>query len=52
VQRKAVIEILLVQESLTRSAREIEEDILKEFTEGYLTIPWSERIEKIKVVEA
>jgi len=52
MQRKVVIEILLVPESLTRSSREIEEEILKEFIEGYLVIPWSEKIEKIRVVEA
>lgn len=49
--KKAIIEILLVPESLDKSSKEIEEEILKEFREGFLMIPYSDRIEKIKIVE-
>jgi len=49
--RKVIIEILLVPESLDRRSREIAEDILKEFREGFLKIPWGYEIEKVRVVE-
>jgi len=49
--KKAIIEILLVPESLEKSSQEIEEEILKEFHEEFLIIPYGDRIEKIKIVE-
>jgi len=49
--KKIIIEILLVPESLDKQPDEIVDDILKEFHEGFLTIPWSCEIEKIRVVE-
>jgi len=52
MKRKVTIEILLVQESLEKKPSEIEDEIWKEFHEGYLVIPWSLRIEGIKVVDS
>ena len=49
--KKVIIEILLVPQSLDKPSDEIEDEILKEFREGFLMIPWSYKIEKIKVVE-
>ena len=49
--RKAIIEILLVPESLDKRSDEIEEEILKAFRDGFLVIPWSYDIEKIRVLE-
>jgi len=49
--KKVIIEILLVPQSLDKSSDEIEDEILKEFREGFLMIPWGYKIEKIKVVE-
>ncbi len=49
--KKVIIEILLVPESLDKRSDEIEDEILKEFREGPLMIPWSCEIEKISVVE-
>jgi len=49
--KKVIIEILLVPESLDKESDEIEGEILKEFREGFLMIPWSYEIEKISVVE-
>ena len=49
--KKAIIEILLVPESLDKPSDEIEDEILKEFREGFLMIPWSAKIEKIRVVD-
>jgi len=49
--KKIVIEILLVPESFDKPSDEIRSEILKEFSEGFLRIPWSCKIEKIMVVE-
>lgn len=49
--KKIIIEILLVPESLDKRSDEIEGEILKEFRESFLRIPWSYEIEKIRVVE-
>ena len=49
--KKVIIEILLVPESLNKQSDEIEDEILKEFREGFLVIPWSYEIEKVSVVE-
>ncbi len=46
-----MIEILLVPESEDREAREIEDDVQKEFNERNLVVPWSNTVEKIKVLE-
>jgi hypothetical protein len=49
--KKVIMKILLVPESVDKRSDEIAEDILKEFREGFLMIPWSREIEKIRVVE-
>lgn len=49
--KKVIIEILLVPESIDKRTDEIEGEILKEFREGFTTIPWSYEIEKIRVVD-
>ena len=49
--KKVIIEILLVPQSLDKPSDENEDEILKEFREGFLMIPWGYKIEKIKVVE-
>lgn len=45
------IEAVLVPESLEKQSREIKRDVLKEFNEGNLRIPWVCRLEKIRFVE-
>ncbi len=50
--RKVIIEILLVPESLNTSSEEIEDDILKELQDGFLIIPWSAKLEEIRVLDA
>lgn len=49
--KKAVIEILLVPESLDKPPGEIEAEILREFLEGFIMIPWGAKIEKIRVID-
>jgi hypothetical protein len=49
--KKVIIEILLVPQSLDKPSDENEDEILKEFREGFLMNPWGYRIEKIKVAE-
>ena len=49
--KRAIVEILLVPESLDKRSDEIEDEILKEFREGFLMIPWSAEIGKIRVVD-
>lgn len=49
--KKVIIEVLLVPESLNKRSDEIREEILKAFREGFLVIPWSYDIEKIKIIE-
>ncbi len=50
--KKLIIEILLVPESLDKKCNEIESEILKEFNEGFLRIPWGHKTEKVRVVDA
>ena len=50
--KKVIIEILLVPESLDKPSNEIKDEILKEFSEDFLRIPWSAEIEKIRIVDA
>jgi len=50
--KKLIIEFLLVPESLDKKSDEIKSEILKEFNEGFLGIPWCYKIEKVRVVNA
>jgi len=49
--KKVIIEAVLVPETIGRRAQEIEKEILKEFQNGSLLIPWCDKVEKIRVVE-
>ena len=51
MNRKVIIEILLVPESLEKKSSEIEDEIVTEFHQGSLVIPWSLKIESIKVID-
>jgi len=47
--KKAVIEISLVDESLEANNEQIEKDIIDELSEG--AIPWCKQVEKVVVEE-
>lgn len=47
--KKAMIEVLLVEESDEKTNREIEKEILEELTENMHAIPWAAKIEKTTV---
>ena len=49
--RRLILEILLVPESKEKKPKEIEDEILREFNEGHLIVPWSRKIEKIRIIE-
>lgn len=49
--KRAIIEIVLVPEASERLPDEIEREILTELCEGFLRIPWSYEIGRVKVVE-
>jgi hypothetical protein len=49
--RKVIIELLLVPESIEKKPAEIEMEILTELCEGFLRIPWSYEIERVRVIE-
>lgn len=49
VVKKAIIEVTLVGESCGTANREIEDEIELELSRNLHTVPWAERIEKIKV---
>lgn len=50
--KKVIIEVLLVPEAINKSSAKIESEILREFSEGFLLIPWGQKIERLRVVEA
>jgi hypothetical protein len=47
--KKAVIEILLVDESAERSDEEIRKEIFEELCKNLHAVPWAAKIEKITV---
>lgn len=49
--RKAVIVIGLVEESIEATKEENEKEICEELLEVYLTIPWLKNVEKVTVME-
>ena len=50
--KKVIIEVLLVPEAINKSTDTIRSEILREFSKGFLLIPWGQKIEKLKIVEA
>ncbi len=51
MQKKAVIVISLVKESVEKSNKEIEKEIFEELSKGLPKIPWCKKIEKVTVTE-
>ncbi|MEM0356859.1 MAG: hypothetical protein QXL77_00560 [Candidatus Bathyarchaeia archaeon] len=49
--KKVIIKAILVPESASKHPEEIEREILREIRCGALVIPWSDKIEKVVVVE-
>lgn len=49
--KKAIIELLLVEESAAKTNKEIEKEIFNEFFEGKLVIPWCKKVERVTVIE-
>jgi hypothetical protein len=47
--KKAIFEVLLVEESRERTNEEIEQEILDVLSENLHSIPWAAKIEKAKV---
>lgn len=47
--RKAVIEVLLVEESVERMNKEIEKEIFEELSKNMHVIPWAAKIKKVTV---
>jgi len=50
--KKAIIEVLLVEESAEKKNEEIEKEILEQLPENLHIIPWSAEIGKVKVVKS
>jgi hypothetical protein len=50
--KKATIMVSLVDESVTRSSREIEREIMEELSKNPSRIPWCREVQKVKVTEA
>jgi hypothetical protein len=48
--KKAVIEVSLVEESVEKTNKEIEEDMREELSENLHVIPWAARIEKMTIM--
>jgi len=51
VVRKIIIKAILVPESASMNPEEIVKEILREFRDGSLIIPWCRKIERIYVTE-
>ena len=49
--KKAIIEIVLVPEASEKLPEEIEREILAELCEGFLRIPWSYEVGRVRVIE-
>ena len=50
--KKAVIEVLLVEESAKRNNKEIEKEICDELSENLHIIPWAAKIERMTVTSS
>lgn len=51
MDKKAVIVISLVEESVEVANEEIEKDIFEQLSKGFPKIPWCKKIEKVTVTE-
>lgn len=49
--KKAIIELFLVEESATKTNKEIEKEIFDEFFEGRAIIPWCKKVVRVTVTE-
>jgi hypothetical protein len=50
--KKAIIEVMLVEESSKKTNKEIEKEISLELSENLHTIPWAAKVEKMTVTES
>lgn len=49
--RRIIIEAVLVPESIKRKSATIKKEILQEFAEGTISIPWIAEVKGIRLVE-
>jgi len=52
MDKKALIEISLVEESAEKANKEIEKEIMEELSRHPPMIPWLKKVEKVTVTEA
>jgi hypothetical protein len=52
VVKRAVIQVLLVDESTERMNKEIEDEIIEELSRNLHLIPWAAEIEKVRVTSS
>ena len=50
--KKAVIVISLIEESIEKTNKEIEKDILEELSKDLPRIPWFKKVERVTVTDA
>jgi len=50
--KKAVIEVLLVEESAERMNEEVEREIFEELSKNLHAIPWAAKLEKVTVTSS
>ena len=50
--KKVVIVISLVEESIQKSNKEIEKDVLEELSKDVPRIPWFKKVERVTVMNA
>jgi len=51
VNKRAIIEISLVEESTEKANQEIEKEIFEELSKVWPRIPWCKEVEKVTVTE-
>ncbi len=49
--KKAIIHVVLVEESCEKTSKEIEKEIYAELSENLHAIPWAAKIEKMAIIE-
>jgi len=50
--KKVVIVISLVEESIEKTNKEIEKDVLEELSKDLPRIPWFKKVERVTVMDA